>query len=128
VTCLNCHNDVFLHHIWSDKRVSLYFILLASYGTDEYLACPICRSGLQVGPQHRAKVNEMKAATAVFRRGGVRQDYYLPTVERFWRTMGVPVRQAGGAGCLDGSAARRAGDAVARLAAQGPRDSTRTAS
>jgi hypothetical protein len=89
VTCPNCHNDVFLHHIRSDKRVSLYFIPLASYGTDEYLACPICRSGMQVGPQHRAKVNEMKAATAVFRRGGVRQDYYLPTVERFWRTMGV---------------------------------------
>ena len=89
VTCPNCHNDVFLHHIRSDKRVSLYFVPLASYGTDEYLACPICRHGMQLRAEHRAAVNQMCAATSVFRRGGVREDYYRTSVERFWHTLGV---------------------------------------
>ena len=62
-TCPNCHNQVFLHHIQSDKQVSLYFIPIMPYGSNEYLACPICRYGLQIGPSQRQAVVKMKGAT-----------------------------------------------------------------
>ena len=89
VVCPNCHNGVFLHHIHSEKRVSLYFVPLVPYGSNEYLACPICRQGMQVTPGQLAAVNEMQAATALFRAGRMPEDFYRPKVEAFWRTMGV---------------------------------------
>ena len=89
MTCPNCHNGVFLHLIRSEKRVSLYFVPIATTGSNEYLACPICRHGLELRPEHRPAVDRMRAATAVFRKGRVRQDYYQGTVEQFWRTLGV---------------------------------------
>ncbi len=89
VTCPNCHNEVFLHLITSTKRVSLYFVPLAQYGSNEYLACPICRHGLQLAPGQRQAADQMRAATSMFRRGAVPQDYYLATVEAFWAKLGV---------------------------------------
>jgi hypothetical protein len=88
-TCPNCHNDVFLHHITTNKQVSLYFIPLASYGGNQYLACPICRSGMAVDPGHKVKVDQMRAATSSYRRGRVSQDHYLATVRAFWAAIGV---------------------------------------
>ena len=49
-TCPNCRNQVFLHHIRTNKQVSRYFIPMASYGGSEYLSCPICRHGMQLRP------------------------------------------------------------------------------
>ena len=89
VICPNCHNDVFLHDIRSDKRVSLYFVPLASYGSDEYLACPICRHGLQIQQGRRPAVDRMRAATTLYRRGQLHQDYYRSQVDQFWRLLGV---------------------------------------
>jgi uncharacterized protein YbaR (Trm112 family) len=89
VTCPNCHNDVFLHHVRSEKRVSLYFVPIAPYGSNEYLACPICRQGLQLEPGQRPAVDQMRAATASFRRGNVPQPFYLDTVQRFWASLGI---------------------------------------
>ena len=88
-TCPNCHNAVFLHHIRSEKRVSLYFIPLVPYGSNEYLACPICRHGLQLQPERRAAVDSMRASTLSMRRGALRQDLYQSMVEQFWRALGV---------------------------------------
>ena len=87
--CPNCHNDVFLHHIRSDKQFSLYFVPLASYGGNEYLACPICQHGLQLPPEQRAAAANMRAATASFRQGRVPEAYYRQTVDAFWAHMGV---------------------------------------
>jgi uncharacterized protein YbaR (Trm112 family) len=53
VTCPNCHNNVFLHHLQSKKSVRLYFVPVVPYGTDEYLLCPICNRGLQLKPPGR---------------------------------------------------------------------------
>ena len=64
----NCHNQVFLHHIKSDKKISLYFVPLVKYGSDEYLACPICKSGVQLQPTQRQAVVAMKGTTSAFRR------------------------------------------------------------
>ncbi len=89
VTCPKCHNQVFLHHLHSDKQVSLYFVPLASYGSDDYLACPICRSGMQLSSEHMVPVQQMRAATAVYRRGGVDTAHYLATVQAFWARIGV---------------------------------------
>ncbi len=90
VTCPNCHNEVFLHDVRSEKRVSLYFVPLVPYGSNEYLACPICRQGMEIRPKHRGAVDEMRAATAVYRRGAVTQDRYLATVRGFWARLGGP--------------------------------------
>ncbi len=88
-TCPNCHNHVFLHHIRSEKRISLYFIPIVPYGSNEYLACPICRSGLQLRPENRPAVEQMRGVTLQFRRRTLPEDRYQAHVERFWRTLGV---------------------------------------
>jgi uncharacterized protein YbaR (Trm112 family) len=88
-TCPNCRNSVFMHHIRTEKRMSLYFIPLVPYGSNEYLACPICKQGLELRPEQRGAVNEMRSATRVFRRGGVDEGYYLGSVAQFWRRIGM---------------------------------------
>jgi hypothetical protein len=87
--CPNCHNDVYLHHITTNKQVSLYFIPLAKYGDNQYLACPICHAGMAVDPKLKMTVDQMRAATASFRRGRVPQDHYVATVRAFWAKIGV---------------------------------------
>ena len=88
-TCPNCHNQVFLHRIRSDKHVSLYFIPLVPYGSNEYLACPICRHGLQIHPDQQPAVARMHAATTAFRTRAITLEAYQPSVERFWQEVGV---------------------------------------
>jgi uncharacterized protein YbaR (Trm112 family) len=88
-TCPICHNEVFLHHVRSDKSFSLYFIPLASYGSDEYLVCPICHNGLQLDPRQRPAIGRMSAATTAFRRGTMSLTAYQPQVDQFWRQLGV---------------------------------------
>jgi len=88
-TCPNCHNQVFLHHIRSDKHISLYFIPLVPYGSDEYLACPICRAGLQLHPAQRGAVIRMRNATAAFRTRAISLEAYQPSVDQFWRELGM---------------------------------------
>lgn len=88
-TCPNCHNHVYMHHIKSEKKVSLYFVPLIPYGTDEYLSCPTCRHGLQIRPEQRQEVANMQAATTGFRRGKYLADAYEQRVERFWLAFGV---------------------------------------
>ena len=87
--CPNCRNHVFMHHIRSEKKVSLYFVPLIPYGTDEYLSCPTCRQGLQVRPEQRTEVQSMQAATSQFRRGKYLADAYQKRVERFWLSFGI---------------------------------------
>ena len=89
LACPNCHNEVFLHEVESKKQVSLYFIPVVGYGSDEYLLCPVCGHGLQVLPAHRAAVAEMRATTARFRRYGMTEDAYRTEVDRFWGRMGL---------------------------------------
>jgi uncharacterized protein YbaR (Trm112 family) len=88
-TCPICHNEVFLHHLKSDKSFSLYFIPLASYGSDEYLVCPICHNGLQIDPARRPAVLRMRAATRAFRDRMMSLEAYQPTVDQFWAELGV---------------------------------------
>ena len=88
-TCPNCHNQVFLHHIKSDKKISLYFVPVVSYGSDEYLACPICKAGVQIQPAQRDAVVRMKGSTSAYRRQVVPLATYQPMVDQFWRSIGV---------------------------------------
>ncbi len=96
-TCPRCRNQVFLHHVKSDKQFSLYFVPLATYAADEYLLCPICRAGLQVRPEHRQAITSMESATRLFRRGGLPIEAYGGQVARFWAQLG---RDASGAQML----------------------------
>jgi len=89
VVCPNCHNHVFLHEIQSNRQVSLYFVPLGSYRTDVYLACPICRHGLQVDAAHRAAVDAMVQATRMVRTGQLAPDSYQAQAERFLIQMGL---------------------------------------
>jgi uncharacterized protein YbaR (Trm112 family) len=88
-TCPNCHNHVYLHDIRSDKRVSLYFVPIFPYASNEYLACPICRNGLQIANEQRPSVDRMRSMTVRFRRGGVPHGQYQSAVARFWASLGV---------------------------------------
>ena len=88
-TCPVCHNEVFLHHVKSDKSFSLYFIPLATYGSDEYLVCPICHNGLQLDPGKRGAVGVMRANTQAFRQRTMTLEAYRPLVDRFWRELGL---------------------------------------
>jgi hypothetical protein len=87
--CLNCHNQVFLHHVRSKKSVRLYFVPVVPYGTENYLVCPVCSQGLQVSDAQLRHVRSMSAATASFRAGRLSQARYMAQAERFWRQLGV---------------------------------------
>jgi hypothetical protein len=87
--CPNCHNDVYLHQISTNKQVSLYFVPIANYGGNQYLACPICHAGMQIDPGHKTTVDQMRAATSSFRRGRVSPDHYAATVRAFWAKIGI---------------------------------------
>jgi len=80
---------VFLHHVRSKKHVSLYFVPVVPYGTEDYLVCPVCSRGLQLSSSQLPYVRSMSGATASFRRRRLPEAQYLAQVERFWRQLGV---------------------------------------
>jgi zinc-ribbon family len=87
--CPNCHNQVFLHHVRSKKHVSLYFVPVVPYGTEDYLVCPVCSRGLQLSSSQLPYVRSMSGATASFRRRRLPEAQYLAQVQRFWQQLGV---------------------------------------
>jgi len=87
--CPNCHNQVFFHHVRSKKSVRLYFVPVVPYGTDDYLVCPVCSRGLQVGRAQLPHLRTMAAAAASFRAGRLSQAQYMAQVDGFWRQFGV---------------------------------------
>jgi len=91
--CPNCHNQVFLHHVRSKKSVRLYFVPVVPYGTENYLACPVCSRGLQVSDAQLRHVRTMSAATASFRAGRLSRARYMAQAGRFWRQLGVDPEQ-----------------------------------
>jgi hypothetical protein len=107
--CPNCHNDVYLHHVRSQKSFSLYFVPIAQYGTNEYLLCPICQKGLQVTPQNRQAVTSMAMATRSLRQGHLSADAYRGEVARFWAALGMPTLVPGAAPSLPGAVPPAAG-------------------
>ncbi len=86
--CPQCHNDVFLHRIRSEKQFSLYFIPLGSYRKDEYLVCPICHFALQIEAANNTAVERMRAMTASFRQGRADPSFYEASVATFWTSVG----------------------------------------
>jgi Short C-terminal domain/zinc-ribbon family len=92
--CPNCHNQVFLHHVRSKKHVSLYFVPVVPYGTEDYLVCPICSRGLQLSSSQLPSVRSMSGATASFRRRRLPEAQYMAQVERFWHQLGVGLAPA----------------------------------
>ena len=94
-TCPDCHNQVFLHQIRSDKRISIDFVPMVPYETNAYLACPICRHGLHLRPDQIAPADRMRAATARYRRGVLAEPAYRAAVDRFWASLGVASAASG---------------------------------
>lgn len=88
ITCPRCHNPVFLHEIQSDRQVSLFFVPMATYGTDVYLACPICRAGAPIDGTRRPAVDSMRAATRSFRTGHLPADTLRTRAQGFLAAMG----------------------------------------
>lgn len=89
ILCPRCHNQVMLHEVQSRGQVSLYFVPMAAYDTDLYLACPICHAGLQVLPAHRSSLTAMRSATRLFRSGGLGPEGYQAHAVRFLTEMGL---------------------------------------
>jgi len=125
--CPNCHNQVFLHHVRSKKSVRLYFVPVVPYGTDDYLVCPVCSRGLQIGGGQLPSVRSMVNTTARFRAGRLTEDQYMTQVERFWRKLGVnpagqqligPARPGASGAAAAVPGARPAGPAGAAASAQ----------
>jgi hypothetical protein len=87
--CPNCHNDVYMHAVKSNKELSLYFIPLVPYASDEYLACPICRAGIKLQPAHRPAVQSMIASTQLWRSNGMAPDDYERRTRFFWSQLGM---------------------------------------
>jgi Short C-terminal domain/zinc-ribbon family len=87
--CPNCHNDVYMHAVKSKKELSLYFIPLVPYASDEYLSCPICRAGIKLQPTHRPAVNSMIASTRLWRTNSMAPDDYERRTRFFWSQLGM---------------------------------------
>ena len=117
IRCPNCHNDVYFHHIHSTRQVSLFFVPVMQYSTDEYLACPVCRQAMQVPAGHLSSVLAMHATTAAFRAGTITDPEYRARIDAFWGSMGI----AGGAGTpAPGGAVARAPAAVQPSSGEAP--------
>lgn len=102
IRCPNCHNDVYFHHIHSTRQVSLFFVPVMQYRTDEYLACPVCRQAMQVPAGHLSSVLAMHATTAAFRAGSIADWDYRARIDAFWRSMGIDA--SGGTPAAGGNA------------------------
>jgi hypothetical protein len=87
--CPRCHNEVFLHQITSNKQISVYFVPIVPYASNAYLACPICRTGIQLKPAQIPSVDHMRGMTGRYRRRGVDEGAYRAAVARFWASLGV---------------------------------------
>src|SRR5262245_22097654 len=88
-TCPSCGQHVFMHLIRTQDAIALYFIAVAPYSVTDYLSCPNCKHGLQIGPEQRPAVDVMTAHTATYRRGVLRRDVYDTLAARFWERLGV---------------------------------------
>jgi len=87
--CPNCHNDVYMHAVKSDKELSLYFIPLVPYASDEYLACPICRAAIKTGPAHRSAVQSMISSTQLWQNHAMAPADYEQRTRFFWSQLGM---------------------------------------
>jgi hypothetical protein len=87
--CPNCHNDVYMHAVKSDKELSLYFIPLVPYASDEYLACPICRAAIKTGPGHRSAIQSMIASTRLWQNHAMAPPDYEQRTRFFWSQLGM---------------------------------------
>jgi hypothetical protein len=87
--CPNCHNDVYMHAVKSDKELSLYFIPLAPYASDEYLACPICQAAIKTRPEQRAAIQSMTASTRLWRSHAMAPADYEQRTRFFWSQIGI---------------------------------------
>ena len=112
--CPNCHNAVYFHKIRSTKQVSLFFVPVMPYGTDEYLICPVCRHGLQIAPSHQSTVEGMRAATSLVREGRITEPSTVPGRTRSgsrwaWRrrSVSLPVAATSRSGSGAGGGAPR---------------------
>ena len=88
-TCPKCGNHVVMHLIRTQDAIALYFIAVAPYNVNEYLSCPVCKSGLQVRPDQRPAVDMMRAHTATYRRRALTKGAYDTIAERFWAKFGI---------------------------------------
>lgn len=88
-SCPNCHNQVWFHHVRSKKSVRLYFVPVVPYGTDEYLLCPVCTRGLQIGEPQRPAVQSMANATKAYRARRLTDEQYAAQTQHFWAQLGV---------------------------------------
>jgi len=61
---------------------------------DVYLACPICRHGVEIGPGHRSAVDAMVYATRMVRTGQLAPAAYHAQVDRFLAQMGLSASPA----------------------------------
>ena len=82
--CPNCHNDVYMHAVRSKKELSLYFIPLVPYASDEYLACPVCRAAIKTRPEHRPAIQSMVASTRLWKTNAMAPADYEHRVRFFW--------------------------------------------
>lgn len=87
--CPNCHNDVYMHAVKSNKELSLYFIPLVPYASDEYLACPICRAAIKTGQEHRSAVQSMIASTRLWQSNAMAPADYERRTRFFWSQVGM---------------------------------------
>jgi len=87
--CPNCHNDVYMHAVKSDKELSLYFIPLVPYASDEYLACPVCRAAIKTRPENRSAVQSMIASTRLWKTNSMAPADYEHRTRFFWSQLGM---------------------------------------
>ncbi|MFL5727275.1 MAG: hypothetical protein ACJ77F_13140 [Chloroflexota bacterium] len=87
--CPRCHNDVFLHEIRSNKQISVYFVPIVPYDSNAYLACPICRTGVQLKREQMGAADRMRATTHRFRQHRLDEPAYRVAVGRFLAALGV---------------------------------------
>src|SRR5215471_11837530 len=78
-----------MHAVKSKKELSLYFIPLVPYASDEYLACPVCRAAIKTRPENRTAIQSMIASTRLWKTNAMAPADYEQRTKFFWSQLGM---------------------------------------
>ena len=122
--CPNCHNLVYLHAVKSKKELSLYFIPLVPYASDEYLACPVCRAAIKTRPEQGPAIQSMTASTRLWKTGVMPAGDYEQRTRFFWSQLGMTPEHIEIPGSPSSQPAQADGAALASSVPRAPDPST----
>lgn len=89
--CGRCGNTTLYRLVEVNKKVSVFFVSVASYSTTHFLACPICSHGQELDPRDVELTRQMVEITVAWGNGQVAEADYTSAVEDYLSHVVTPL-------------------------------------